>query len=67
MVDKLAEVNEFLDIKDNFLLSLAVSGKADYLVSGDSDLLIIKRIGRTKILNWTDVVKEIKARRHKKV
>ena len=31
------------DDKDNFLLSLAKDGKADYLLTGDNDLLILKK------------------------
>ncbi len=48
------------DPKDNFLLSLAVESKADYLVTGDSDLLVLKNIKKTKILSWRDFVGEIK-------
>ena len=38
------------DEKDNFLLNLSIDGKADYLITGDKDLLILKKIERTKIL-----------------
>jgi putative PIN family toxin of toxin-antitoxin system len=37
------------DSKDNFLLSLAVDGKADFLLTGDQDLLMIEKIGKTNI------------------
>ncbi|MGN8059163.1 putative toxin-antitoxin system toxin component, PIN family [Pedobacter sp. 22163] len=37
------------DAKDNFLLSLAVDGKADFLLTGDQDLLMIEKIGKTNI------------------
>ena len=37
------------DPKDNFLLALAKDGKADYLLTGDNDLLVIKKFGKTKI------------------
>lgn len=43
------------DPKDVFLLSLALDGNADYLVSGDYDLLDLKRIGKTEIINITDL------------
>jgi putative PIN family toxin of toxin-antitoxin system len=39
------------DYKDNFLLSLAVDGKANYLISGDADLLVLKKIKKTKIIS----------------
>lgn len=42
------------DSKDNFLLSLAKDGNATHLITGDKDLLDIKRYGRTKILSITD-------------
>lgn len=51
---KLYEVNSEVDVcrdkKDNFLLSLATDSKADYLITGDSDLLELKKYGKTTIL-----------------
>lgn len=44
------------DSKDDFLLNLAVDSKADYLVTGDNDLLVIGKIKKTKILT----IKELK-------
>ena len=38
------------DRKDNFLLDLAVSGQADYLVTGDADLLVLNPFHDTQIL-----------------
>ena len=37
------------DSKDNFLLSLAKDGEANYLLTGDSDLLSLRKIGKTRI------------------
>lgn len=42
------------DEKDNFLLALAKEGKADYLVTGDKDLLIHESFEKTKITNLTN-------------
>ena len=42
------------DKKDNIFLELANSGGADYLVTGDKDLLIIKQYKKTVILNPKD-------------
>ncbi len=39
------------DPKDNFLLNLAIDGKADYLVTGDLDLLDMQTIGKTEIIS----------------
>jgi len=45
-----SEVTDCRDPKDNFLLNLAIDSKADYLVTGDKDLLVLKQIGKTKII-----------------
>lgn len=41
------------DPKDDFLLALAMDSQADFLVTGDSDLLEIKQIGNARILTMT--------------
>lgn len=41
------------DKKDNFLLSLAVDGNADYLITGDMDLLVLGKINSTQIVTLT--------------
>ncbi len=38
------------DPKDNFLLSLSKDGKATHLITGDKDLLDLKRFGKTQII-----------------
>jgi len=48
------EVDICRDKKDNFLLSMAIDGKADYLITGDEDLLVLGKIAATKILKITD-------------
>ncbi len=45
------------DKKDNFLLSMSIDSNADYLVTGDDDLLVLKQIGNTKIVNMTEFLK----------
>ena len=42
------------DPKDDFLLEIAINGKADFLVTGDQDLLVLARIGSTTIINYKD-------------
>jgi putative PIN family toxin of toxin-antitoxin system len=49
-----SEINACRDPKDNFLLSLSIDGNATYLLTGDKDLLIIKKWGKTKILTITE-------------
>jgi hypothetical protein len=38
------------DDKDNFLLSLAKDSSADYLITGDKDLLELEQINQTQII-----------------
>jgi len=45
------------DAKDNFLLSLAHDGKADILLTGDDDLLVLKKYNKTAILTIGDFIK----------
>ena len=47
------------DPKDNFLLSLSKDGKASHLITGDKDLLDLKRYGKTKILSLKKYLTEI--------
>jgi hypothetical protein len=39
------------DEADDFLLALAIEADADYLVTGDSDLLVLKTVGKCHIVN----------------
>lgn len=50
LIDVTSDVHECRDEKDNFLLNLAIDSKADYLVTGDADLLSIEKVRGTKIL-----------------
>jgi len=49
-----SSVNLCRDVKDNFLLSLSLDGNADFLITGDSDLLEIKEFNQTRILTIAD-------------
>lgn len=40
------------DSKDNFLLNLCVSGNADYLITGDDDLLTLSPFRGVEIINY---------------
>ncbi|GAA4926656.1 putative toxin-antitoxin system toxin component, PIN family [Mucilaginibacter defluvii] len=53
------EIDLCRDKKDNFLLSLAVDAQADYLVTGDNDLLSIKQIENTAILTIAELFDSI--------
>lgn len=45
-----SNVNVCRDEKDNFLLSLAKDGSANYLITGDQDLLVINQFEKTEII-----------------
>jgi hypothetical protein len=54
------------DSKDDFLLALAKDGKADYLLTGDKDLLEIKSFGKTIILTISEFIKSNSQTKKKK-
>lgn len=54
LIEVTDSVNICRDPNDDFLLALAKTGKADYLLTGDKDLLELKNIGKTKIITISD-------------
>lgn len=42
------------DPKDNYLVSLAIDSQADYLVTGDNDLLVLTTINNTIVIKYSD-------------
>jgi len=60
LIKVISNITDCRDQKDNFLLNLAIDSNADFLVTGDSDLLILKRIKNTRILTWNDFIRELK-------
>jgi len=42
------------DAKDNYLLAMARESDADYLITGDEDLLVLGRVGRTQIVRMSE-------------
>jgi putative PIN family toxin of toxin-antitoxin system len=60
MVDDFPIVDASPDPYDNYLLGIAVAGRADLLVSGDKrDLLALKRFGSTTIVTARDAIQRI--------
>lgn len=47
------------DANDNYLLSMSLDCVADYLVTGDPDLLELNEFGKTKILTMSEFIKII--------
>jgi putative PIN family toxin of toxin-antitoxin system len=60
---ELIEVQSYVEVcrdpKDNFLLALAKDGKADYLITGDSDLLSIQRFENTEIVTYKEFTEKL--------
>ena len=56
IIEPHSTINLCRDPKVNFLLALAQDSKADFLVTGDQDLLILQQIGQTKILTYQDLL-----------
>lgn len=53
-VERMA-ISPVRDAKDLYLLSLADSISADYLVTGDKDLLVLQRHNKTKIVTYSEL------------
>lgn len=53
-VDVTEKYDDCRDAKDNFLLDLSVSGQADYLVTGDGDLLDLNPFHGTHIITYRE-------------
>ena len=45
------------DPKDNFLLSLSIDGNADFLLTGDKDLLDLRKFGETAIITISEFLR----------
>jgi putative PIN family toxin of toxin-antitoxin system len=57
LIKVISNIADCRDQKDNFLLNLAIDSNADYLVTGDSDLLTLGRINNTRIVTWNDFIR----------
>ena len=49
-VEVISEVVVCRDYKDNFLLALAKDAKADFILTGDNDLLVLNPFEETSII-----------------
>jgi putative PIN family toxin of toxin-antitoxin system len=55
-IEVTSQVSICRDAKDNFLLALSKDGKATHLVTGDKDLLELKKFGKTKITSLAEFI-----------
>lgn len=53
------KINVCRDKKDNQILGLCLVGEADFLITGDKDLLFLKKFGNTKILKPKEFLKSL--------
>ena len=53
-------ISECRDPKDNKFLELAVCGKADFIISGDEDLLVLNPFRNIQIITPDSFLKEIR-------
>jgi uncharacterized protein len=60
LIKVVSSIADCRDQKDNFLLNLAIDSNADFLITGDSHLLILKRVRNTIIITWNDFIKALK-------
>lgn len=58
IIEMTSEVDICRDPKDNFLLALAKDGNADFLITGDEDLLVVRKFESTEILSFTEFVEK---------
>ena len=60
LVEVTTSVSVCRDPKDDFLLALAQDTDADYLITGDADLLTLGQFGRTKIMKLPDFILDLR-------
>ena len=69
LIENISEKLEFIevasaiticrDLKDNFILALSIDGNADYIVTGDKDLLSLNGFKGKKIITINEFIKII--------
>ena len=42
------------DLKDNYLISLAIDSNADFLITGDNDLIVLNKVENTSMIKFND-------------
>jgi len=58
-IDVVSEMNVCRDKEDNFLLAMAKDGFADYLLTGDNDLLVLEKVGECQVLKLSQFLEII--------
>lgn|SRR3989344_8767441 len=60
LVKTKTEINVARDKDDNKIIECAIDGKADYIVTGDPDLLVLKKYKNIKIATAREFLEELK-------
>jgi len=58
-IEIISEVSVCRDAKDNFLLALAQDSQANFLITGDADLLTLGSFAGTKIITYQDFLAQM--------
>lgn len=58
-IEIISEVSLCRDSKDDFLLALAKDSQANFLITGDADLLTLGSFAGTKIITYQDFLEQI--------
>lgn len=53
-IELVTKSNICRDAKDNYLVSLSIDSHANFLITGDQDLLELVRIGETLVVKFSD-------------
>lgn len=56
LVDTPGIIFDCRDPKDNFILEMALNGKADFIITGDSDLLELNPYKEIKIIKFSEFI-----------
>ena len=55
-IETKTKVKDCRDDKDNFLLSLSIDGKVNFILTGDKDLLDLDPYGKTRIVTISEFI-----------
>jgi predicted nucleic acid-binding protein len=59
LIEIVEKVRVCRDRKDDKILDLAINGQAEYIVTGDKDLLVLKLFRGVKIITAEEFLKEV--------
>lgn len=63
VVNPISKIQKCRDPNDDFLLELAIDGNADYLITGDKDLLVLKNIRLCQIITLLELHQILKIKK----